>query len=262
VDIRLYIAVIRRHPTALVAGIIATILVTFLATFTIGSNGVEYRTLPTWQSTTSLLVSQPGFPIGSAGTSPNFDPARIEYLAGLYVQLAQSDAVRQAVVGNNGSVTNGKLSIDHGRITGSYTAQQVLSVDGQSSLPIITIAAQSSTRADAMEIAQRATTALTNFIVQRSQTAGISPKERVQITVLAGSGNTERVKGHSKVLPLLALILGILGTLAVIFFLENVSQERVVLQQHERETREAQGEALGRGEFSTERRPRRQAQRR
>ena len=130
-DIRLYISVLLRHHRVLVAGLIATAVLVFFAAFTISGGKLNYRTAATWKSTTSLLVTQPGFPISSASTSPNFDPTRLSYLASLYVQLAQSDEVRRAVVGSHGSVTNGKLSIDDGRITGSYTATQVLSVDGQ-----------------------------------------------------------------------------------------------------------------------------------
>jgi capsular polysaccharide biosynthesis protein len=230
VDIKLYIAVVRRHKKVFVVGLIVAVGLAVLAAFKVSSSGLKYRTDATWGSTTSLLVSQPGYPIGSAGNGPNFDPARVAYLASIYVQLAQSDEVRSAVVGPHGSVTNGKLSIDNGRIRGSYTATQILSADGSQGLPIVTIAAESNSRENAKVIALRATAAL-RYAIQSAAVKGNVPKSnRIQLSQLAGSNNTAQIKGHGKVLPIIAFLFGVIGTLALIFFLENLARERAALE--------------------------------
>lgn len=213
-NIRLYLQVIRRHLVVLVIGLVATL---GLAAFAVAS------AKPTWQSTTSLLASQNGASIGSAETIPGFDPTRLSYLVSVYSQLATSDSVRRAVVGSKGSYKGSGVLLDDGT-RGSYTAAQVTAQDG-TSLPILTITALAGTRSGAAEISERVSNALQSYLDQQQNQTNTPTKNRVSLTVVAGSGNAKIAKTHKKTIPAIVLVLGLIGTFALIFFLENLKTD-------------------------------------
>jgi capsular polysaccharide biosynthesis protein len=212
VNIRLYLQVVRRHLIVLCLGLAATV---GLAVYAVKS------AKPTWQSASSLLATQTGASIGAADTNAKFDPTRLTYLVAVYSQLATSDAVRRAVVGSNGSFKGAGVSLDGGRVTGGYTADQLSAADG-STLPILEITATSPSRSGAAEIGARVSDALKAYLVQQQNAANTPASNRIQLAVVAGSGNTKIAKSHKKTLPAIILVLGLIGTFALIFFLENL----------------------------------------
>jgi hypothetical protein len=238
-DIGLYVAVLRRHRRALLIGLGAAILLALLASFRVSLSPpkLTLKLLPTYSTTSEILVTQAGAPTSRVRlTSPNDprdqtgqvipsfgDPARFEYLAQLYAQLANSYVIKQKVIGKDGFQLNNKLVLDGGKISGTYTAAAYTTDQG--SLPIVSIVSSSTSEAASNEIAERATTALQGYLESTQRAASIPPKDRVELVVVTPPNLAKHVKGRPVIMPLAVFVLVLLATGLVVFFIENVRRD-------------------------------------
>jgi capsular polysaccharide biosynthesis protein len=240
-DMRVYLAVLKRHPLILGAGILFAFFVAAYMCFSISLSplGVSWKLTPTYSASSQILVSQSGFPLGrvsvpaaalssnsSSGLDAQFaDPSRFDYLAGLYAQIADSDLVLHSVVGKNGYVgSNGVLHLDGGKTSGTYSATALIDPNSQSALPFVEIDSVASTRDQAIEIGQRATSALYNYIIDKQNAAKIPSDQRAVLSVVRPPNLAREIKGRRIVVPIIAFLLCLFGTILIIFFKDNLSK--------------------------------------
>lgn len=195
------------------------------------SNGhvaLVYRHGEKWQSVESLLVTEQGFPWGSAiqsythvGTTPNTpaapigDSVRLTNLANLYAYLANGDAVRHLV-------------LQQGRyISGKATASLATPSDGSvPTLPLIQITGIAMTRQDAITITRRKANALLAYLKRQQVDAGIPAKHRVVVAVLSRASKAKVVAGRKKTVPVLVFMSVMVVTFGLAFVLQNVRPVR------------------------------------
>jgi hypothetical protein len=210
-------------------GLILGIAMAFLAAYKVPS--MERRGVEKWSADSAIFVTQEGFPWGrvtlgdtstpgmpSATTTtqgdsstPFADPARFSNLALVYSNLAQSDAVRGSLPGHP---------------TRDQIEPRVLDATGGgvSFLPIIKLTVFDNSAAGAVDLNKKAIAALRNYIEshQRQSNPPTPANERVHLEVINEPSAATLVSGHSKALPMLALLLCLLGAVAVAHILENL----------------------------------------
>jgi hypothetical protein len=228
-DVSLYLKVLGRHKRLVFAGFA---LATVLAIFSVArptSSGLAYRAPATYQSQTTLFVTQNGFPWGRSVTpqvdngvaqtapakGPQFaDPTRYSNLAILYSHLANSDLVRQQVK----SDTKG--------IDGKYVAAPVPSDDGNGFIPFINLTATAHSAADARDLASQSAASLQKYIAGEQQANNISDDERIQVSLVGAPTKAVVVAGHKPTKPALVFILVMGMVIGLAFLLENMRKQR------------------------------------
>lgn len=224
-----------KHRRLLLVGVVLATLLALFSVFRVGSGGLSFRQQEQWVTHETLLVTQPGFPVGrttlniagapTAGvklTSPQFvDPARLTDLAALYAQLATSDVIRQRM-------------LIRGRIEGAQQleAQPVSDANGNA-LPLIDIAASADSASASERLVERASWALRSYIEEGQKASKVGEHDRVVLEVLNSApgraadvfGKTtsdpELVKGPSKFRPFMVFIVVLLLFVGAAFVVEN-----------------------------------------
>jgi hypothetical protein len=224
-DLALYAQIVRRRWRLFVCGLIAAILLSLLAYISIGPGGIHYRDQESWQSDATIFITQSGFPWGRAYEQylsgdparnvppvPLGDNSRLSYLAMLYAQLANGDAVQN-------SIFHGRP--DSGR---SLVASAVAPASAPSGtvLPLLQLRATAPTKREAVDLAHRSTTAFTTYLVHEQQEARIGQAERVVTQVLNSGTGAIRVAGRGKTVPILIFLAVMVAVFGLGFVLENI----------------------------------------
>jgi hypothetical protein len=224
-DLGLYLRVLWRFRALVAAGILTSAGFAFLTHVRVDFDGgvprLAYRTPLVWGSTSTVLITEKGFPWGASslqddealkrGKEPKgpqyTDPGRFYQLAVLYARLAKSDEVRKIIASKGG-----------GR--GSYAVAPLVQ-DGVA-LPMLTISAQSTSREGAWRKAQLATDAFRSYIAKEQQANGIPPERRVRLDVVRSAKSAQVTSARSSVKPVLAFLIGLAATLGLAFLFENL----------------------------------------
>jgi hypothetical protein len=224
-------AVLWRFRRITAAGLLLGIFLAIYASYQISPSGLKPRGTSTYTSQSQLLVTQPGFPEGrsvlptspaltGATEEPEVDPDRLEFadpnrflaLADLYTKLIVSDEVLSRIA-EKPSPTQ-------------ITASPLPGVSGAPILPII----QLDTIAGSPEAAQALNTntakALRDLLEERQRRNDISPAKSVQIITLKAPTPGALASGPSRTASILALLLCIIGTIAVTHLFENLRNRR------------------------------------
>lgn len=223
-DLRLFLNVLWRFRAVVAIGAALTLALALLSYVRLelddGRPTLSYRAGETWSSTSTILVTERGFPWGrSLLENParpdvpvvpqHSDPARFTGLAVLYATLATSDEVR-AIVRKGGP------------IKGTYTAETVRSPDGATFLPFVRITALSDSAVGATKLAKRVTAAFQTYLAKEQRANKIPPARRVQVPVVNQPRSAEMYAGRSRTKPILIAFLGLTLTVVLAFVLENV----------------------------------------
>lgn len=228
-DIAAFLRVLWRFRFLVVAGAVLAGLAAFLSIarvdFAGGSPQVSYRAQEQWISSSTVLVTQDGFPWGRAildevvplntpGETPSYiprygDAARYSGLAALYAELAKSDEVRRNVL--RGS-TEGQ----------SYDAQVVESPESGSALPLIYMIGYGPTPETAVDVANRATNAFRRFLEGEQARNGIPARKRVDVVVTQEAATAQIHEGRSLARPIFLFLLVSMVFVALSFVLENL----------------------------------------
>ena len=216
-DLGLFFRVLWRFRLLVALGLVMAFTLTILSVarvdFSGGSPQLVYRQKEQWQSYTTLIISPRGFPYGRTGFSPNDDPSRYGTLATIYSNLAQSDAVRR-IMARDSKIRGG-----------SIVAQPILASANNSSappLPLMTIAATTSTGARAVAIAERATAAFLDFLHSEQSTNGIPKGKRVVVSEIKRATPAVLLKGRSKTTPVAVFLAVMIVCVGLAFMLENL----------------------------------------
>ena len=122
--------VLSRHRGLIIAGIIVSILAALFVYGRPGWDGkpsLTPRTPEEWRASSTLFLTQEGFPAGravSSPTDPGDDQSRFQSLAVLYAELATSDPVKA-------------LAEKGGKVDGEIVAEPVIYTIGQFATPVV-----------------------------------------------------------------------------------------------------------------------------
>jgi len=221
-DLALFIRVVWRFKYIVAGGLLLAILLAVLAmarpSFSGGLPTLKYRKSEVWQSQTSLLLSQPGFPYGRAalangasaqpGSQSYADAAGLSNLASLYANLASSDAVKS------------QLGLKPGEL---LTATAQLNPSNQP-LPVVGILGDAATPKEASALSREAASVFRKYIERQQRAAGIPSGQRIILQVISGT-KVQLLVGHKKTIPIVAFITVMIATFGLIFVLENLRPE-------------------------------------
>jgi hypothetical protein len=227
-DLQLYFRVLWRFRLIIVAGLLLAIVLATISlvkvTWADGSVKLTYRSPVYYQSQATIFVTQRGYPWGrsvfpsqpttgrqgaSTATSNYADPGRLAYLASVYAQLGTSDAVR-AVMRKDGPV-RGKIDATPGfdERNGSYQ-------------PYVYVSAIATEGALAVELANRAATAIRTVVRTQQLNAGIPANQQVALDLFSGARPPTVVAPRKKTLPIVMFLTVVLITVGLAFVLENI----------------------------------------
>jgi hypothetical protein len=213
----------RFRVIVLLAGLLG-IALAVLAAYHVPS--MERRGFEVWAVESDTLVTQPGFPEGRVTLPPQAapipgeeqteeskqnqefaDPGRFSNLALLYSVLAQSDQVRARI---STPTAPGQVQAQAYDATGN----------GSTFLPIIRLTTQAGSAEAARKLNLEAQKGLKELIEEQQRDNQIVPNQRVRLSALNEPTQPRLVSGPSLTPSILALMLCLLGAVALAHILE------------------------------------------
>jgi capsular polysaccharide biosynthesis protein len=218
-DLLEYRRVVRRQLLIVLIGLSITFALMFFALVRVSSEGMVFRQPPIYQARSELLVTRAGFTLGRAAP-PDYqqaDDARMEYLAGLYAELATSEAVRTEIArdGSKGPLPRA-----------SYDVTQLITPITQRSLPLIEVVGLSTSAGGAIAIANRVAEGLRRYILVGQDRGRVAKPERVDLRIVTRADHAEVLQGVKVTTAIMVFILGLVATLAVAFARDNMRRNR------------------------------------
>jgi hypothetical protein len=229
-------AVLWRFRAVTAAGLALGLLLAIVASYRVSLDGglsLVARGTYTYSSQSRLLVTQPGFPDGrvvlptapvadskteEADVDPNRlefgDPTRFTYLADLYTKLIVSDEVRRRIPGRPS-----EAQID---------ASPLAAVSGTPVLPIIQLTVKADSPAAATSLNANTATALRGVLEYQQARNGVLSAQSVRIATLKAPSPGVLAAGPSHTASVLAVLLCLIGTIAVTHLLEALRPRRPV----------------------------------
>lgn len=232
-DLGLYTRVLWRYRRIVASGFALAILLAVLSmarlSFERGLPQLEYRQSEQWASTSSIFVTQRGYPLGRAvydqivrvrgapqsGTVvPRYsDPSRFSNTALYYARLATSDRVR-------------RLIARKGPLNGQVTASVPTAPDNPANmLPFVDITASAPNARAARSLSRRAMEALVAYNERQQNRFGIARSKRVVLEVVNRPNAATLVAPRSKTRPVAIFLAVMLAAVALAFVLENMQQQ-------------------------------------
>ena len=254
-------AVLWRFRLVTAIGLLLGIALAIFATYQVPS--MKPRGAETWSSQSSLLVTQPGFPEGrvilptpivtdaNGDGQPDeqkdeqqefADPGRFTMLADLYAQLAVSDQVLSRVPERPAPA--------------QIQAMTVQSTSGAITLPVIQLTTMAESPAAAQTLNVHMVEALRGHLEQEQASNDITRDERVQLTMISRPTLPFMVSGPSKTGAILALMLCLIGTVAVTHLLEALANRKAAAASDEVVSEFVDPWTLREGEFAEPAEPR------
>jgi hypothetical protein len=242
VDLQLYARVLWRFKLLVLLGLMLAAALATISLVRVSPDGLTYRQVELWQSTTRLGVTQNGFPWGrllatEPTTEPTVgeqaqrlgipiaDPNRLNGLTVLYAELATSDPVRQ-------------LMRRDGPIGGQIIATPVIVGESRNLLPLIDLVAISTSPQAAIKLAERGSTAFDTYLREQQRANKVPAADRVVVEQLMRPRAATIFQGRSMTMPIVIFLAVMFATVALIFLLENLRPRR-------RELDESAAEAAG-----------------
>ncbi len=213
-DLSLYGRVIWRFRWLVAFGLILAILLSVLSIAKVSSHGLSYRKQEVWQSSTTVLLTQRGFPWGRAVVPPTAagatgGPGWLSGLTELYAQFANSDRVKSLML-RDGASKNW-----------SVTAAPVIPSGSSSALPVIALAGLAYTPGGAVQATIVGRTAFLQYVKSQQAQAAIPNSERVDLQVLQNVTPPVVVQPRKKTLPIVIFLAVISAAIGLAFILEN-----------------------------------------
>jgi hypothetical protein len=225
-DLEHHIRVWWRWRALLAAGLLLAITLAVLVTFKptlSGGPGLEWRSSPTYTSTSRLFVTQPGFPWGRAtlpGLAPGgvadpsvkgetfATPDRFANLALVYAYIAQSDLIRKLI---SPQPLLDQITVSTPSIPGSSDP-----------LPLLEIASKATTARDAQKLNDGAIEALRRYLNDELDANEVKAQDRVELQVLNPPRAGTLTGGRSMTLSFVAFLLAMVATLVLVYVLESM----------------------------------------
>ena len=223
-DLRHHIRVWFRWKLILIVGFVLAVVLGVFASFQPSTSGkLKWRAEAVYTTKSRLLITQTGFPWGratlpgsgvvapdpdSGAVASQFaDPSRFSNLAIIYAYIGQSDQVRALI---RPLPKPDQISVVW-QATGSGDA-----------LPLIEITAKGNTAAGAQGLNFKAIDALRGYLREQMDANEVPKKQRVIIQVLNPPLIGKLESGRTPTLSLVAFVLIMVGTLLLVYILENI----------------------------------------
>jgi hypothetical protein len=239
VDITQHLRVIRRWRKVIICSGALGVVLALVFVVKISWHGgptIDYRRAQKWQSTSTLFVTQRGFPWGrttlpsqdttaagqpippsavqqaakDANGTSFADPSRLSLLAVIYSFIAQSNAIKQI---------NTKLPPG-----GEVTAQE-LSTSSNDTLPLFTLTATARTKEAATALNDERTQALQRYLSDQQASNDVPAGQRVEVNLL-NRPKAELVASHGAALALALIFLSLAAGVASSYLLESLRLSR------------------------------------
>lgn len=213
-DLSLYGRVIWRFRWLVALGLIMAVALSVLSVAKVSAHGLSYRKPEVWQSSTTVLLTQHGFPWGRAVVPPvpngaTGGPGWLSGLTELYATFANSDQVR-ALMLRDGAAKNWTL-----------TASPVIPSGSSSALPVIALSGLAYTPQGATRATLVGRDAFLQYVKRQQASAAIAKNERVDLQVLQNLTPPVVVQPRKKTLPVVVFLAVISATIGLAFILEN-----------------------------------------
>ena len=217
-DLGLYGQVLWRFRKLVFGGVLCAILLAILSVAKPTSSGLVYRKPEVWQSTSTVLLTQHGFPWGRAtlpssevGAGSQYaDPTRLSSLTDLYSQFANSDQVKK-LMRSEGAPKTWKL-----------LATPIQPVSIGATLPAILLAGQANTPSDAVRATVIGRSAFLQYVAAQQRSAAIPQDQRIDIQTIQASTVPKVFLPQKKTLPIVILLAVFTATFGLAFVLENL----------------------------------------
>lgn len=223
-DIRHHLDILWRWRVVLAGGLALATLLAFLITFKPTFSGVEWRSSATFKSTSTVIVTQPGFPLGRA-TLPGSDPAqpaqpgdgklkvfapseRFSDLAVIYSYLATSDQIRALI-----------------RPKPLQDQINVINVPNEATgdpLPLLELETTANSAEGSRILNGAVIRALREYLGRNVRESGVPAGQNVELKVLDAPEAGELAGGRSPTLSAIVWLLAMAAALALVYVLENL----------------------------------------
>jgi hypothetical protein len=223
-DIRHHLRILWRWRAVLAIGLVLGSVLAVLVTFKVSPGGAEWRSKPTYTSTSRTIVTQRGFPLGRAalpmpsvtqlptrdGSSvPRFAPAeRMTELAVVYSYIAKSDQVKRLIT---------PVPLDQ-----QINVAAVSNPSTGDPLPLMEIATTANTSGGARALNRAVIQALKQYLQRNGEANGVPQNERVTLDVLNSPPPGALVGGRTPTLSVVLWLLALAATLVAVYVLENL----------------------------------------
>jgi hypothetical protein len=223
-DIRYHLRILWRWRVILAGGFILATSLAFLVSFKPTLGGAEWRSEATFKSTSRVIVTQPGFPLGRA-TLPGSDPAqpvdpsgaklktfapseRFSELAVVYSYLAQSDQVRNLI---KPEPVQDQIAVE--TIPNPVTGDP---------LPLLEIATTAHSGVASRALNNAVIAALREYLQRNVRQSGVPADQSVELKVLNPPKSGELASGRSITLSVIVWFLAMAAALVAVYLLENL----------------------------------------
>ena len=201
-----YWGVLKSQWGIVVLGIAVSVLLSVLALYRVSPDGVSLRSPPVYVAKSTLLVT---------GGVPRADGTSVapEYLAQIWAQLAQSDAVHRLI--------DPTLKRDLW-----YGVDPVTGVNSGTPLPLLSVSAYSTSPSNSVALANRVARSLKQYIATTQRT--FPKRQQSTLTIVARAVKADVFKGKRLTPSLMLFVLGITGTIFLAFTRHNLRLARSV----------------------------------
>jgi hypothetical protein len=226
-DLAQHAAVLWRFRAVVAAGLVLGVVLAVLAAYQVPS--LTPRGSETWSSESSLLITQSGGPefrtlagapsgdaTPSDGGSLEFaDPNRLSALASLYAQLATGDRVRRQLPERPKPAQIEAIALE-----GNASTQ----------LPVIKLTTTAGSGAAARKLNEHTVGALQTVVTSEQAKNDIPAGQRIRIEQINSPATPVKTAGRSHTASILALLLCLLGSVALAHLLAALRDGREDLQ--------------------------------
>jgi hypothetical protein len=226
-DLRYHLQILWRWRVVLAGGFILAISLAFLVTFKPSLGGAEWRSQATFESSSRVIVTQPGFPLGRAtlpgsddqtiapsrSKQKTFAPAeRFSELAVVYSYLAQSDQIRNLI---KPQPVQDQIAVEN--IPNPVTGDP---------LPLLELTTTANSREASRVLNNAVIGALRQYLQRNVQESGVPVDQSVQLQVLNPPKSGELASGRSLTLSVIVWFLAMAAALVAVYLLENLYPTR------------------------------------
>jgi hypothetical protein len=215
-NLPLYSHVLWRFRWLVASGLVLAVLLAVLSVAKVTSSGLSYRKPEVWQSSSTVLLTQKGFPWGRSslpasepGASEFGGPGWLAGLTGLYAQFANSDQVRVLML-RKGASPLWKLS-----------AAPVVPNGSSSALPVVQLVGMAFSPRGAIQATLVGRSAFLQYVKSQQALAAIPNGDRVDLQVLQNATPPVVVVPRKKTLAIVIFLAVMSATVALALILEN-----------------------------------------
>lgn len=215
-DLQLFFRVVSRFKVLVLLGFVCALSLSFLSyvkvDFKGGKPSLSHRGEELWESNARLLVTPRGFGWGSArpGADAGEVEGRLPTLTALYSSFVTSDPVR-------------RIMLKSGPVRGAIFASPLpADANGNGTLPVVSITADGFSLIDSINLANRAASALKQYVEEQQAKADIPDAQRIELRPMNMAYTPRLLEPRSKTMPVVVFVAIMFATISIAFLLENL----------------------------------------